>query len=119
MQQYVHVDNLIKCSIKSSASFKTITFDLQVNGFFSIVIVDVYQSLFMFAAFIYVAVLGSQVVLPDHFNIFVPATNGSFISVGAFSSKIFSKLITIAIIIHKQLLRLRCRGTGGGTWRLR
>jgi len=51
-----------------------------VNGFFSIVIVDVYQSLFMFAAFIYIAVLGAGVELPDVFSVFLPDTNGSFIS---------------------------------------
>ena len=52
-----------------------------VNGFFSIVVVDVYQSIFMFAAFIYVAILGSQAVLPGVFNVFIPDINGSFIPI--------------------------------------
>ena len=40
-----------------------------------------YQSLFMFAAFIYVAVLGSRVQLPPDFSVFVPENNGSFMAV--------------------------------------
>ncbi len=37
-----------------------------------------FKSMFMFAAFIYVAYQGSLVVLPEQFEVFLPDNNGSF-----------------------------------------
>lgn len=50
-----------------------------VNGFVGVVWTDVYQALFIFAAFIVVGVRGMRVTLPSEFDVWMPVTNGSFV----------------------------------------
>ncbi|KAF1335973.1 Sodium/glucose cotransporter 5, partial [Globisporangium splendens] len=45
------------------------------SGFTTVVYTDVYQSLFIFASFVIVAVMGMTVTLPDHFSVFLPIKN--------------------------------------------
>lgn len=42
------------------------------SGFTTVVYTDVYQSLFIFASFVIVAVMGMTVSLPEHFSVFIP-----------------------------------------------
>ncbi|RQM30120.1 hypothetical protein B5M09_007604, partial [Aphanomyces astaci] len=48
-----------------------------VAGFTSMVLTDVYQSLFIYASFTVVAVWGMQVTLPSTFHVFIPTFNAS------------------------------------------
>ncbi|CAK4724693.1 hypothetical protein LEN26_018361 [Aphanomyces euteiches] len=53
-----------------------------VSGFTSMVLTDVYQSLFIYASFILVSIWGIQTTLPSSFHLFLPSFNQSeFINV--------------------------------------
>ncbi|KAF0716250.1 Aste57867_2938 [Aphanomyces stellatus] len=58
-----------------------------VAGFTSMVLTDVYQSLFIFASFVVVGVYGMQRSLPDAFHVFLPSFNAStFLNVSTTSA---------------------------------